>query len=127
MVFSLLSWVSGRGSIGSPRGLELVQHRVKSPELGLPEVPVPGDPVGRGVQGRGLEAAEPAGAVLVHGDQARALEDLQVLRDGRLAHLEGLGQLSHRRLAGGEPRQDGATVAPRIILRPFQSARLSIL
>ena len=46
--------------------------------------------------------------VVADADQAGALEHLQVLRDGWLAHREWRGELSHRRLACREAGEDGA-------------------
>src|SRR5438105_9932286 len=39
-------------------------------------------------------------------DESRALEDLEVLRDRRERHVEGLRQLRDRSLARGQPRED---------------------
>ena len=55
-----------------------------------------------------LDAARAPLRVAAAGDQAGALEHLQVLRDGRLAHVERLGELVHGRLAEGQPREDRA-------------------
>src|ERR1700686_3106911 len=41
-------------------------------------------------------------------DQARTFEHLQVFRDRRQAHVEGLSELLHRRVAAREPRENRA-------------------
>ncbi|BDZ46810.1 hypothetical protein GCM10025866_27190 [Naasia aerilata] len=41
-------------------------------------------------------------------DQARALQHLEMLRDGRLAHVEGLRKFGDGRVAQCEALQDGA-------------------
>ena len=48
--------------------------------------------------------ARPAAA----SDEARALENFEMLRDAGKAHLEGRGQFRHRRLAQRQPRQNSA-------------------
>lgn len=42
------------------------------------------------------------------GEQPGALQHPEVLGDGRQGHGEGRGQLAHRRLAAGQPLEDGA-------------------
>jgi len=59
-------------------------------------------------EGLGLEAAWPALCVAAAGNQAGALEDLEVLGDGGLADGEGCGELGDGGLTGGEASEDGA-------------------
>lgn len=64
-------------------------------------------PVLDGLETRLVHAARPRGAVDPAGDEAGPLEDLEVTRDRRLRHLEGLDQLHHGGLASRETREDG--------------------
>lgn len=60
---------------------------------------------------RGTPAHQPArtpGAVHPPRDEARILQHLEVARDRRLAHLEGLGQLHHPGFALGQSGQESA-------------------
>jgi hypothetical protein len=55
---------------------------------------------------------QPAGAPLRRAaapDQTGALQHLQVLGDGRQAHVEGFRQFTDRGLARGEPGEDRAS------------------
>ena len=56
--------------------------------------------------GRTFDTARPPLRVAAARDQPRALEHLEMLRYGRLAHVEGFGQFHHRGLALHQPRQD---------------------
>jgi len=55
-----------------------------------------------------VQAAGTARAVDAAGDQAGALQHLQVTLDGGLRHVKRFGQLHDRGFAKGQPRQDGA-------------------
>src|SRR5215467_4622919 len=81
---------------------------VEPAEALVPEASVRLHPVRDLAQGSRLEPAEAPLRVRALRDQARPLENLEVLRDGRLRHLERLGQLPHGRLAVGQAGQDGA-------------------
>src|SRR5688572_4962259 len=107
----LRSWSGFRSRSWPPgatrRTLHLFQQMVQALIVRLPDVPILLDPgVGFG-EGLPLEPAWTTLRVLANADQARPLEDLQVFGDGRLAHVERLGQLGHRRLTPRQARQDG--------------------
>src|SRR5215471_14232453 len=72
--------VGGLGLIGLKRGEQLIEPLMAL----IPEPLIPGQPRGHLTQRLGLEMAEPGGRPAGAGDQARILEHLQVLRDGRL-------------------------------------------
>ena len=57
--------------------------------------------------GLGLDSPRPPLGIDVDRDEARAFEDLEVLRDGRLAHVEGFPELLYGGFAAGEARDDG--------------------
>ena len=77
-------------------------------ELRVPEAAVAGDPFRGAREWCGGEAAAMDAAVALAHEQARTLEDAEVLRDGRERHVEGLRQLGHRGFGHGEPRQHRA-------------------
>lgn len=77
-------------------------------ELMLPQAPIRLQP-GRSVPhrtGHQTNAAHPPVPPALH--EARALEDHEVLADGRQRHGERAGKLAHRGLAPGQPSDDGA-------------------
>ena len=90
-------------------GFQFVEKGVQAPEVALPKLAVALQPFGGSREGLGFEAAWAALCVAAAGNQAGALEDLEVLGDGGLAHGEGLGELGDGGLAGGEACEDGAT------------------
>jgi len=51
--------------------------------------------------------------LMATGEQARALQDPQVLRDGRQRHGKGGGELRHRRFPLREPGEDGTPCGVR--------------
>jgi hypothetical protein len=71
--------------------------------------PVRADPIGDIPQPLGAEAARPPLRLPPLFDEPGALEDLEVLRDGRQAEIERRGQLGDRRVARRQPREDRAT------------------
>src|SRR5260221_6565321 len=73
------------------RLLQFGQIRVESIESLLPQPAVVLDPVGDLLQGLRREPARPPLGVSCALDEACPLQDLQVLRDGRQAHLERRG------------------------------------
>src|SRR5712691_10035309 len=82
--------------------LQFEQILVQAIEALFPEAPVAFEPVHRILKRLGLE---PAGAPLRLAparNQPRALQRFEMLGNGRQAHLEGLGQLGDRGLAGSE-------------------------
>src|SRR3954470_6318233 len=88
-------------------GLEGAEMVVQLVEALRPQTPVLLDPVDGGVQGVSFQVAGPELRPPATGDQTRAFEHLQMLGDARQAQVERLGQLVDRRVAGGEPRNDG--------------------
>jgi len=85
-----------------------LQVRGEPVELLLPEPAVAVDPGGRLAHRARDEAAAPAAALAAALEQAGALQHAQVLGDRRQGHAERVGQLADGRLAGPQPRQDGA-------------------
>src|ERR1043165_2274110 len=81
---------------------------VEAIEALLPKLFVAIDPVGGVFQRRRLEVAAAPLRVARAGDEAGALEDLEVLRHGGEAHVERGGELGDGRLAGREAGQDRA-------------------
>ncbi len=77
-------------------------------ELRVPEHMGVGQPAADRIEGRGVELTALDAAVFDGGDQAGRLEHTQMLEDRRHRHVERLGELGDRRLAPGQPGQDGA-------------------
>src|SRR5688572_299444 len=86
--------------------LELIQVLLQPVVAFLPETPVPLRPRGDLLQRSRLEPGWPPLPLATPGDEPRSLQHLQVLRDGRQAHLERFRQLRHRGLPRRQPRQD---------------------
>jgi len=87
--------------------LEVAAERL---EPFLPEHAVVGDPVRGGPHRLRLEAAVVDATLLAARQQPGALEDAQVLRDGRQRDRERARQLRHGDVGRlGQPRQDRAT------------------
>src|SRR5690606_597710 len=82
--------------------------RVETLEVALPDLAMALDPVRGGLERLRLEAPRSTLPDLAHGHEARALQHLEVLGDGRLADVEGRGELPHRRLSGRQTREDRA-------------------
>src|SRR3954451_3694408 len=91
------------------RRLQLLQVRVEAVEALVPVSAIALEPIVDLAQRAGLEAAGPPLRFAAAHDQPRALEHLEVLRDGGEAHREGLGEGRHRGLAERKPRQQRAT------------------
>src|SRR5215469_1321438 len=87
--------------------LQFFQVLVQAVQALLPVAAVLLHPVGHVFQGRCLQAAGAPLGVTAAADEPGLLQHLQVLGDGGLADLEGRGELGHRGLPRGEPRQDG--------------------
>ena len=81
---------------------------IQSIEAGVPETAILFKPVVDVLEAGRLDPAWPPLRLAATRDQTGALQHLEVLRDSGQAHLEGLGQLGHRRFAQGEPREDRA-------------------
>src|SRR5688572_19766059 len=88
--------------------LELLQVVVQPVVALVPEAPVPLGPLGDLLERLGLEPCGPPLPLPTSHDEPRPLEHLQVLRDGRHAHLERLRQLGD----GGLPRRQPAEDRP---------------
>ena len=86
--------------------LELLEQGVEPFVIPFPDPTVALDPIGRLGQRPRLQAPRPALRLAAAGNQPGALQDLEVLRDGGLAHVERLRQLGDGRLAAREARQD---------------------
>ena len=86
--------------------LQFLQVGLEPVEALLPDVAVALGPLGDFLERRRLDPARPPLRLAPARDQAGALEHPQVLRDGRHAHVERLGELGDRALARGQPRQD---------------------
>src|SRR5687767_8312270 len=84
------------------------QMRVQSVHPGFPGPLARLHPFHRLFERLSLHPAGPPLGLAPADDKPRALEDLQVTRDGRQAHRERLRQLAHRRLALGETGHDRA-------------------
>src|SRR3954447_5162910 len=89
-------------------GVSAIEALPQCVEALLPEAAVRLDPLRRVAKRRAAQARGPElrGAATL--DQARALEDPQVLRDGLDRDRKRRGELVHGRLAGGEPGEDRA-------------------
>src|ERR1700756_3191525 len=86
---------------------QVAQVFVQTVEALLPETAVVIEPVGDLLEPRPFETAGTPLRVAAAGDEAGALEHLEVLRDGGEAHRERLGELGNRGYARREARQDG--------------------
>src|ERR1700704_992514 len=87
-------------------GLQLAQIVVQAVEALLPEAAIALEPVVDVLQRARLDAAGPPLLLAASCDQARALQDLEMLGHGGKAHVERLGELRDRGLAQRQPRQD---------------------
>src|SRR5574341_162459 len=90
------------------RFLEVLEIAIEPLKARLPEAAVVLRPVGDLLEGGRLEPARPELRFAAARDQARALQDPQMLGDRGAAHGERRRQLLHGGGAGGEPREDGA-------------------
>src|ERR1051325_3129159 len=89
--------------------LQCAQESFEAVETLLPEFAVVLDPLSDVLERRGLETARPPLRLASTGDESRALEHFQMLRDRRETHLERPRQFENRCFARGKPRQDGPT------------------
>src|SRR5690606_25182212 len=87
--------------------LQRAQVRVKTIKAAFPKVTITVDPIGHLAQRRCIQAARaPLGPSPLF-DQPSALEDFEVLGDGRRADVEGLGQFLDRGLTLGQALENG--------------------
>src|SRR5262249_9476304 len=78
------------------------EQLVERVETCFPEGAIALDPFRRLLERLGREAAAPPLRLALAGNEPRALEHLQMARDGRQRDLERLRPLVHRRLARGQ-------------------------
>lgn len=78
-------------------------------EAAVPEVPVVRQPIVCGLECCGIEVAWAKLSILASRDEASALQDLEVLGNGREANVVGLGQFFDGCVAGGKPCQNVAS------------------
>ena len=106
LVFCRVTQILGRRS--PQLLLEGTQVIVQAIEPRVPELPVVGQPsIDLAQRARGQAAGAPLRRPRTR-DRAGALEDFQVLGDGRPADLERLGELVDAHLAAGQAGEDGA-------------------
>src|SRR3954468_11504224 len=89
--------------------LDVVEVGVETFEALLPVPPVQADPIGHVAERGCAQTTRPPLRLTTLLDEASALQHPQVLGDRGLAHLEGFGEVLHRRLARGEAGEDGPT------------------
>src|SRR5262249_16731314 len=102
---------SVRASLGSIIVLlrrQLVQVVVETRETRVPESAIVIRPFGHLLDRRGLEVTGSPLRVAPARDEARTLEHLEMLRDGRPAHRERFGELADGAIPARETREDGA-------------------
>jgi len=85
-----------RSPCGILLALGLFEISAEGVELRLPEPTVALDPLVRGLERGGDEAEVVNAAGLSAGQEPGALEDVEMLRDGRERHSERLGDLGDR-------------------------------
>ena len=97
--------------------LEFAQVVVQTIEALLPEPAIAIEPVVDVLEGGGLDPAGPPLRRAAARDQAGPLQHLEMLGDGREAHLERRGELRDRGFAQREPRRVGSARAAKVALR----------
>src|SRR5437016_3722220 len=101
-----LSWALA--AISSLLALQPGEVGIEALEAPLPVAPIALGPVRHLPQRPRLEPARPRLRPAAADDEPGPLEHLQMLRDRRLAHAEGLRELHHARLPAGEAGEDRA-------------------
>ena len=86
---------------------DFFQVFVQSGEAVLPQDAVSREPTERRAQRSGVDLASVHAAFGFDLQQARVLEDAQVPRDRRQAHIVGLGEFAHGGVTGRELFEDG--------------------
>jgi hypothetical protein len=84
------------------------RRAAESSESLAPEPLVGGDPFGDFVEPLGLQGVEALASNNGVGDNAGIFENSEVLRDGRTADVEGVGDVVHRPLAIREQLDDAS-------------------
>src|SRR5665213_252292 len=113
-IIVLLLFVSGMRLLLEQRlgfgvvGLQAFQVLVEAVEALLPEPAVVVEPVEGALQLPGFQPRRTPLRIAAAGDEAGLLQNFEVLRNRRLADLEGFGKLFDRGLAGSEAGQDRA-------------------
>src|SRR5262245_12205171 len=105
---STISRSVGIVTVSSVIALHLRQQRVEALVALLPVQPKVLQPRGDLLQGLWREPARAALLVATAGDEPGPLQDLEVLGDGGLAHLERGRQFGDRRVAGRQAGEDRA-------------------
>lgn len=85
--------------------LEVLREGIQT---AIPETPVLLEPRRKGLQWLPLEMTRPPLRLPATRDEAGGLQHLEVLRDGGDAHVVGLRELLHVRVARGEPSEDAS-------------------
>src|SRR2546426_257719 len=86
--------------------LQLFEHRVEPLEIAFPEPAIALQPPGRLREPPRFQPSRPSLGVASARDQSGPLQHFEVLGDGRLAHVEGSGQLGDRRLTRCQAGED---------------------
>ena len=86
-----------------------LEQIVETEEVALPELAITLEPRCRFGERLGFDATGTLLCARGVRDEPGALEHLEVLRDGGLAHRERLRELRHRCLTRREAREDGAS------------------
>src|SRR5712691_1734577 len=108
LLFAAISFLLALNVLRLVLALQFLEVAAQLVEALLPVASVVLDPVGDVLERIGLEPAGPPLRLAAALDQARALEDLEVLGDCGKADVERLGQLQDRGFARGETREDRA-------------------
>lgn len=87
-------------------GLHFAQEGIEALEPCFPELAITFEPLAGFREWAGFEAARPALGVTAAGNQSRAFEHLEMLRDRRLAHVERLGKIVYGGFARCQPSQN---------------------
>src|ERR1700749_593147 len=86
----------------------LLEVLLQPVQRSAPEAFVQIEPLARTRKRIGLQAAAPVLAIAFAFDERGFFEHLQMPRDGGKRNPEGLRQIAHGRVSGGQPRQDRA-------------------
>src|SRR2546427_4754320 len=106
LLFAAISFLLALNVLYFVLALQLLEVAAQLVEALLPVAPVVLDPVGDVLERIGLQPARPPLRLAAALDQARALQHLEMFRNGGKADLEGLGQFQDRGFARGEARED---------------------
>src|ERR1700722_2438907 len=90
-------------------GLRPFQIVFEAVELFLPSHAIVLDPVGNLLETSRVDTARAPLGSAAAGDKSSVFKNLKVLRDGRQAHLKGLGELGDRGFTRPQVSQNGST------------------